>query len=49
MYAAYFNDPQTIENLKMLGWSVNTQDYGGRTAVSVAASEGSLESVKYLI
>ena len=33
----------------MLGWSVNSYDYDGRTALSIAASEGNLALVKYLV
>lgn len=49
MYAAANNDPQTMENLKQIGWDVNAQDYSGRTAVSLAASQGALEAVNYLM
>lgn len=28
---------------------VNSFDYGGRTALAIAASEGNLESVRYLV
>lgn len=38
-----------MENLRLLGWNVNGQDYDGRTAIGVAASEGRLEAVKYLV
>lgn len=38
-----------MENLRLLGWDVNGQDYDGRTAMGVAASEGQLEAVKYLV
>ena len=33
----------------MLGWSVNSYDYDGRTALAIAASEGNLTIVKYLV
>ncbi len=48
-YAAFFGDVQMLDNLRLLGWNVNGQDYDGRTALGVAASEGHLEVVKYLI
>jgi glutaminase len=38
-----------MDNLRLLGWNVNGQDYDGRTALGVAASEGQLEVVKYLV
>ena len=38
-----------IQTLHILGWKVNAYDYDGRTALSIAASEGNLETVKYLI
>ena len=38
-----------MENLRLLGWNVNGQDYDGRTALGVAASEGQLDVVKYLV
>jgi glutaminase len=33
----------------VLGWSVNSYDYDGRTALAIAASEGNLAIVKYLV
>ncbi|TNV87876.1 hypothetical protein FGO68_gene16169 [Halteria grandinella] len=48
-YAAYYGDVAMMNNLRMLGWDVNGQDYDGRTALGIAASEGHLEAVKYLI
>jgi ankyrin repeat protein len=48
-YAAYFGDVEMIDNLRILGWNVNGQDYDGRTAIGIAASEGHLNVVKYLI
>jgi glutaminase len=38
-----------MDNLRLLGWNVNGQDYDGRTALGIAASEGHLDVVKYLI
>lgn len=32
-----------------IGWSVNGQDYEGRTAFSIASSEGNLVAVKYML
>ena len=48
-YAAYFGDVTMMDNLRLLGWNVNGQDYDGRTALNVAASEGQLAAVKYLV
>lgn len=48
-YAAFFNNVEMMDNLRLLGWNVNGQDYDGRTALGVAASQGNLEAVKYLI
>ena len=33
----------------MIGWDVNGKDYEGRTALAVAAAQGNLESVMYLV
>ena len=38
-----------MDNLRLLGWNVNGQDYDGRTALGVAASQGNLAAVKYLV
>ena len=38
-----------IQTLQILGWKVNAYDYDGRTALGIAASEGHLEVVKYLV
>jgi ankyrin repeat protein len=38
-----------MNSLRLIGWNVNGQDYDGRTALGIAASEGKLEAVKYLI
>ena len=38
-----------MENLRTIGWNANAQDYDGRTAIAIAASQGNLEAVKYLI
>lgn len=35
--------------LKLQGWRINAYDYDGRTALGIAASEGNLEAVKYLV
>lgn len=48
-YAAYYGDVAMMENLRLLGWDANGQDYDGRTALGIAASEGNLDVVKYLI
>lgn len=38
-----------MQNLELLGWNVNGQDYDGRTALGVAASQGNLDAVKFLV
>ena len=37
----------TIMNIS--GWKVNAYDYDGRSALGIAASEGHLEAVQYLV
>lgn len=48
-YAAYKNDVKAMKILNIQGWKVNAYDYDGRTALSIAASEGHLEAVRYLV
>ena len=48
-YAAFYGDVQMMENLSVIGWDIKCRDYDGRTALAVAASQGNLEAVKYLI
>ena len=38
-----------MQRLNIVGWIVNAYDYDGRTALHIAASEGHLRAVKYLI
>jgi glutaminase len=38
-----------MQRLNIIGWMVNAYDYDGRTALGVAASEGNIEAVKYLV
>ncbi len=38
-----------MQRLNVIGWIVNAYDYDGRTALGVAASEGNLNAVKYLV
>lgn len=38
-----------MKSLHLKGWKVNSFDYDGRTALSLAASEGHLDAVKYLV
>lgn len=48
-YAAYYNDILLMQRLNIMGWTVNAYDYDGRTALGVAASQGNIEAVKYLV
>ena len=48
-YAAFKNDLKNMAILKIQGWQVNAYDYDGRTALGIAASEGNLDAVKFLI
>lgn len=38
-----------MQDLKHFGWDVNARDYDGRTAAHIAASEGHLNAMKYLV
>jgi ankyrin repeat protein len=38
-----------MKSLHIQNWRVNSYDYDGRTALGIAASEGHLDAVKYLI
>jgi len=48
-YAASRNDIDTLRGLSQLIIDYNIQDSEGRTALAIAASEGYLESVKFLV
>jgi len=48
-YAALNGDILLMQSLAILGWKVNAYDYDGRTALGIAASEGHLDAVKYLV
>ena len=48
-FAAFNGDVLLMQSLHILGWKVNAYDYDGRTALGIAASEGHLESVQYLV
>lgn len=47
-YAAFTNDVELIKSLH-IAHELNHYDYDGRTALGIAASEGHIETVKYLI
>ena len=47
--AAYQNNVLYMQTMHILGWRVNAYDYDGRTALNIAASEGHLDAVKYLV
>jgi len=38
-----------MKALHLKRWKVNSYDYDGRTALSLAASEGHLDAVRYLV
>lgn len=38
-----------MEIFNIQGWKVNAYDYDGRTALGIAASEGNIEAVQYLV
>ena len=38
-----------MQIMNIQGWKVNAYDYDGRTALGIAASEGHLEAVQYLV
>lgn len=38
-----------MKALHIKGWKVNSYDYDGRTALSLAASEGHIDAVRYLV
>lgn len=49
IYAAAENEFLLMKALHLKGWKVNSYDYDGRTALSLAASEGHLDAVRYLV
>jgi Ankyrin repeats (3 copies) len=48
-FAAFYGNVDTLEQLRLLNTNINGRDHDGRTAIGVAASQGKLEAVKYLI
>lgn len=49
LYAAANNDVPLMKALHLKGWQVNSYDYDGRTALGLAASEGHVDAIKYLL
>ena len=51
LYAAYYNDVRLMKSLLVSNGKnrMNSHDYLGRTALGLAASEGHIESVRYLV
>lgn len=49
IYAAASNELLLMKALHLKGQKINSYDYDGRTALGLAASEGNLDAVKYLI
>ena len=49
-YAAFNDDVKTMQVMKSLGeLRVDVYDYDGRTGLSIAASQGSLKAVDFLL
>lgn len=48
-YACQFGEVLLIQTMHILGWKVDAYDYDGRTSLGIAASEGHLDCVKYLV
>lgn len=38
-----------MKSLHLKGWQVNSYDYDGRTALGLAASEGHVDALRYLL
>ena len=51
LYAAYYNDVRLMKSLLVSNGKnrMNSHDYLGRTALGLAASEGHIESVRYMV
>ncbi|KAK1150074.1 hypothetical protein AOXY_G34597 [Acipenser oxyrinchus oxyrinchus] len=49
LLAAYRGDVRSLRRYLLSGADVNSVDYDGRSALHVAASEGHLEVIKFLI
>lgn len=49
LYAAATNELFLMKSLHIKGWKVNSYDYDGRTALHLAACNGNLQAVKYLV
>ncbi len=48
-YSALNNDVKTLKGLKEKNLDINIQDSEGRTPLAIAASEGNIDAVKYLV
>lgn len=38
-----------MKSLHLKGWQVNSYDYDGRSALGLAASEGHIDAIRYLV
>ena len=49
LYAAATNEVSLMKSLHLKGWKVNSYDYDGRSSLGLAASEGHVEAIQYLL
>ena len=49
LYAAYYNNVNLIKSILFKGVDIDSYDYDRRTALHIAACEGHVDTVKYLL